>query len=87
MRGRVALREIALDDPFALVDDTSSILRLVTDLAGTVVITEEGPDIQVTAYGVISDLLAVASGSSPALRPGRSARGAVARSRRPRRAR
>ena len=67
VHGRVALREIPLDDPFALVDGTSSILRLVTDLAGTVVITEEGPDIQVTAYGVISDLLAVASGSIPAL--------------------
>jgi homoserine dehydrogenase len=67
VRGRVALREIPLDDPFALVEDTSSILRLVTDLAGRVVITEERPDIQVTAYGVISDLLAVASGSGSAL--------------------
>ena len=74
--------------PFALVEDTSSILRLVTDLAGTVVITEERPDIRVTAYGVISDLLAVdAAGSASAARPGRPARGAGSRSRPPRRAR
>lgn len=59
VRGRVALREVPAGDPFALVEDTSSILRLVTDLAGTVVVTEERPDIRVTGYGVISDLLAL----------------------------
>jgi homoserine dehydrogenase len=85
-RGRVALREVPLSDPFALVEDTSSILRLVTDLAGTFVITEERPDIVVTAYGVISDLLAVAAAVRPA-RPGRPARGGGSRSRPPRPAR
>lgn len=85
-RGRVALREVPLSDPFALVEDTSSILRLVTDLAGTFVITEERPDIVVTAYGVISDLLAVASAVRPA-RPARPARGGGSRSRPPRPAR
>jgi homoserine dehydrogenase len=87
VRGRVALREVLLDDPFALVDETSSILRLVTDLAGSVVVTEERPDIHVTAYGVISDLLTLSSASRPRPRRGRPARGAGARSRRPRRAR
>jgi homoserine dehydrogenase len=87
VRGRVALREVPLDDPFALVDDTSSILRLVTDLAGTVVITEERPDIQVTGYGVISDLLAVSSAVKGRRGPARKARGAGSRSRPPRRAR
>jgi homoserine dehydrogenase len=57
VQGRVVLREVPMSDPFAMVEDTSNILRLVTDLAGTVVITEEHPDIRVTAYGVISDLL------------------------------
>jgi homoserine dehydrogenase len=72
-RGRVSLREIPLGDPFALVEDTSSILRLVTDLAGRVVVTEERPDIRVTAYGVISDLLAVAeAGPRPPSRRVRS---------------
>jgi homoserine dehydrogenase len=61
VRGRVALREVPLGDPFALVEDTSSILRIVTDLAGTVVVTEERPDIRVTAYGIVSDLLSVSS--------------------------
>ena len=86
-RGRVALRELPLSDPFALVDDTSSILRLVTDLAGSVVITEERPDIHVTAYGVISDLLTLSSAiprRSPRERP---ARGAGSRSRQRTRAR
>jgi len=59
VQARVALREVPRGDPFALVEGTSSILRLVTDLAGSIVITEERPDIRVTAYGVISDLLAV----------------------------
>jgi homoserine dehydrogenase len=57
VQGRVVLREVPMTDPFALVEDTSNILRLVTDLAGRIVITEERPDIRVTAYGVISDLL------------------------------
>jgi homoserine dehydrogenase len=87
VRGRVALREIPLTDPFALVEGTSSILRLVTDLAGTVVITEERPDIQVTGYGVVSDLLAVSSALKTRPRPGRRARGAGSRSRRSSRAR
>ncbi len=87
VRGRVALREIPLDDPFALVEDTSSILRLVTDLAGTVEITEQRPDIGVTAYGVISDLLAVSSAMRGGSPPRRPARGGGSRSRRPSRAR
>jgi homoserine dehydrogenase len=80
-RGRVALREVPLSDPFALVDDTSSILRLVTDLAGSVVITEERPDIRVTAYGVISDLLTV-DAALEAGRPTRRATAGGSRSRR-----
>jgi homoserine dehydrogenase len=87
VRGRVALREIPLADPFALVDDTSSILRLMTDLAGTVEITEQRPDIGVTAYGVISDLLAVSSAMQGGSPPRRPARGGGSRSRRPSRAR
>jgi len=87
VRGRVALREIPLADPFALVEDTSSILRLVTDLAGTVEITEQRPDIGVTAYGVISDLLAVSSAMRGGSPPRPPARGGGSRSRRPSRAR
>jgi len=81
VQGRVALREIPPADPFALVDDTSSMLRLVTDLAGTVEITEQRPDIGVTAYGVISDLLAVSSAMRGGSPPPRPARGGGSRSR------
>jgi homoserine dehydrogenase len=86
-KGSVSLREVSLGDPFALVDDTSSILRLVTDLAGTVVITKERPDIHVTAYGVISDLLTLSSAIPGRSRRARTARGAGSRSRRRGRAR
>jgi len=55
--GRVVAREIPLADPFALVAGTGSILRLTTDIAGKIVLTEEDPDLSTTAYGVISDLL------------------------------
>jgi len=87
VRGRVALREVPLEDPFALVAETSSILRLVTDLAGTVVITEERPGLQVTGYGVISDLLALSAAVERPRGRARTARGAGSRSRPPRRAR
>jgi len=53
---RVTAREIPLTDPFALVEGISSILRLTTDIAGKIVLTEEEPDLSTTAYGVISDL-------------------------------
>jgi homoserine dehydrogenase len=53
---RVVLREVPLTAPFALVAGTGSILRLTTDIAGKIVLTEEDPDLSTTAYGVISDL-------------------------------
>jgi len=63
--GRVRAREVPLDDPFALVAGTGSILRLTTDLLGTTVLTEENPDLTTTAYGVLSDLLSLAAGMAP----------------------
>jgi homoserine dehydrogenase len=57
--GRVRAREVPLDDPFALVAGTGSILRLTTDLLGKIVLTEENPDLTTTAYGVLSDLLSL----------------------------
>jgi homoserine dehydrogenase len=85
-RGRVVLREVPLSDPFALVEDTSSILRVVTDLAGAVVVTEERPKIIVTGYGVISDLLTVDAAVRSA-RPAPRATGGGSRSRQGRPAR
>jgi homoserine dehydrogenase len=57
---RVTAREVPLADPFALVEGTGSILRLTTDIAGKIVLTEEDPDLSTTAYGVISDLYRLA---------------------------
>ena len=58
---KVAAREIPLTDPFALVAGIGSILRLTTDIAGKIVLTEEEPDLSTTAYGVISDLYRLCS--------------------------
>ncbi|MFY9824508.1 MAG: homoserine dehydrogenase [Thermoanaerobaculia bacterium] len=55
--GRVRVREVPVSDPFALVEGTGSILRLTTDILGSLVLTEEDPDLSTTAYGVISDLI------------------------------
>ncbi len=55
--GRVRVREVPVSDPFALVEGTGSILRLTTDILGSIVLTEEDPDLSTTAYGVISDLI------------------------------
>lgn len=44
-------------DFFSLVDATSSILSITTDLMGEVCIVEKKPEIEQTAYGIYSDLL------------------------------
>ncbi len=62
--GRVRAREVPLDNPFALVAGTASILRLTTDRLGTIVLTEENPDLTTTAYGILSDLLSLVAGQS-----------------------
>jgi homoserine dehydrogenase len=58
----VAARELPAGHPFAGVDGAGSVLRIATDLMGTIVIAEEAPDLRTTAYGVIGDLLEIASG-------------------------
>ncbi len=62
VRARTVLRELGGDDPFALVEGTGSALRLLTDLPGRLVITEERPDLFTTAYGALADLLAIRDG-------------------------
>jgi homoserine dehydrogenase len=56
---RVRSREVPPGDPFSLVEGTGSILRIVTDILGTIALAEEHPDLSTTAYGVISDLYAI----------------------------
>ena len=51
-----------MDDPAALVNGTSNIITLRTDMMGEISIIEKDPEIKQTAYGVYSDLLEVISG-------------------------
>ncbi len=62
VRGSVRAREVPLDDPFALVAGTGSMIRFVTDILGTFTVAEERPDLSTTAFGVIADLLALGDG-------------------------
>ncbi len=62
VRAVVRVAEIPASHPFAAVEGTGSIVRLETDLLGTVLVAEQEPDLYTTAYGVIADLLAIARG-------------------------
>ncbi|MBN2797277.1 MAG: hypothetical protein JXR88_17835 [Clostridia bacterium] len=48
---------IPLKDAYASISGTSSVVSLVTDLMGTVTITEHDPEIEQTGYGIFSDLI------------------------------
>jgi homoserine dehydrogenase len=51
--------ELPLAHPFARTDGLGSVLRIATDLMGTIVLAEETPDLKTTAYGVIADVLEI----------------------------
>jgi homoserine dehydrogenase len=57
----VAFRELQASDPFALVEGSGAALRITGDILGTIVLTQEAPDLSATAFGVIADLLSVQS--------------------------
>jgi len=61
VQAEVALREVGAGDPFALVEGSGAALRITGDMLGTIVLTQEAPDLSATAYGVIADLFAVQS--------------------------
>ena len=58
----VAARELGPGHPFARTGGAGSVLRVATDLMGTIVVAEEAPDLKTTAYGVIADLLEIQDG-------------------------
>jgi homoserine dehydrogenase len=58
----VTARELPMSHPFARTEGAGSVLRIATDLMGTIVLAEEAPDLRTTAYGVIADLLEIAAG-------------------------
>ncbi len=57
VRARVSVEEVPNSDPFALVSHFGAVLRIETDLMHPVVVTQEGPDLYDTAYGVLNDLM------------------------------
>lgn len=53
----VSPKRVPLNDMLAYVDATTSVLTLMTDLMGQVMVVEKAPEIEQTAYGLYSDLL------------------------------
>ena len=61
--GRVGPEEIDKNDLLATITGTSSVVSITTDLMGTFSIVEHDPEIEQTAYGILSDLIRVINNS------------------------
>ena len=55
----VAPALVPMDDPACLVNGTSNIITIRTDMMGELSLIEKDPEIKQTAYGVYSDLLEI----------------------------
>ncbi len=64
IKTRVAVEEVPADHPFAGVNGSGSIIRIVTDIMTPILITQESPGLYDTAYGVINDLMTIANGGA-----------------------
>jgi homoserine dehydrogenase len=53
----VAPRRLKLTDPLALVKGTSSVISFQTDVFPELIITEQDPGLEATAYGLLADFL------------------------------
>jgi homoserine dehydrogenase len=60
-RATVKLEEVPLEDPFATVSGTGSILKIETDCMTPILVMQENPTVRDTAYGVLNDLLTIAA--------------------------
>lgn len=58
----VTLQALPRQHLFAAVTGSGSIIRLETDLMGPLLITQEAPTLNDTAYGVLNDLMSIAGG-------------------------
>lgn len=56
---QVALEELPLDDPLAILDGQANALELDTDWLGRVVITQRDGGLEKTAYALFSDLITI----------------------------
>ena len=57
--GSVSPKEIRKGELFSSITGTSSVVTITTDLMGSVSVVEHDPEIEQTAYGVLSDLLRI----------------------------
>ena len=48
---------LKLDDPLAQVHGTSSVISFETDVLPQLIITEQDPTLETTAYGLLADFL------------------------------
>lgn len=60
VRAEVKLRQVALSGPFGSLDGPANAIRIDTDLAGPIVITQLEGSLTATAYALVSDLVAIA---------------------------
>ena len=61
--GKVGPEEIPKEDLLAAITGTTSVVCITTDLMGSVSVVEHDPEIEQTAYGVLSDLIRVINNS------------------------
>lgn len=55
--GRVKPERLKLSDPLAQVKGTSSVISFATDILPQLIITEQDPGLETTAYGLLADFL------------------------------
>ncbi len=51
------------DDPLAQVHGTSSVISFETDILPQLIITEQDPSLETTAYGLLADFLTAVKNS------------------------
>ena len=61
LHGQVGPEEVPADHLYATIDGTSSVVSITTDLMGKLSVVEHAPEIEQTAYGILSDLLRLLS--------------------------
>ncbi|HSR52868.1 MAG TPA: homoserine dehydrogenase [Acidobacteriota bacterium] len=59
--GEVGLQRLSADDELARVRGAGGLLRLETDAMGPILIVQQAPTLDDTAYGVLNDLMEIAS--------------------------
>ena len=56
-RRRFSRSGSSFSDPLALVQGTSSVISFETDVLPQLIITEQDPSLETTAYGLLADFL------------------------------